>query len=43
MSQQLPRDSMAKCAKSVGEFFLPEGVTFSSAGFSCTKPHGASF
>jgi hypothetical protein len=25
----LPRESMAKCAKSVGEVFLSEGVTFS--------------
>src|ERR1700722_12360745 len=41
LSQQLPRDSMAKCARSVGEFFLPEGVTFSSVCFSCIKPHGA--
>src|ERR1039457_4669249 len=41
LSQQLPRDSMAKCAKSVGEIFLPEGVTFSSVCFSCIKPHGA--
>jgi hypothetical protein len=41
LSQQLPRDSMAQCAKSVGEFFLPEGVTFSSVCFSCIKPHGA--
>src|SRR5260370_29789747 len=32
---------MAKCAKSVGEFFLPEGVTFSSVCFSCFTPHGA--
>src|ERR1700683_2078842 len=30
LSQQLPRDTMAKCAKSVGDLFLPEGVTFSS-------------
>src|ERR1700721_1839973 len=41
LSQQLPRDSMAKCAKSVGEVFLPDGVTFSSAGFFCFTPHGA--
>jgi hypothetical protein len=41
LSQQLPRDSMAKCARSVGEGFLPEGVTFSSVFFSCIKPHGA--
>ena len=34
LSQQLPRESMAKCAKSVGEILLPEGVTFSSACFS---------
>src|ERR1035441_8249866 len=40
-SQQLPRVSMAKCAKSVGEIFLPEGVTFSSVCLSCIKPHGA--
>src|ERR1700719_2365338 len=31
LSQQLPRESMAKCAKSVGEVFFSEGVTFSSA------------
>src|SRR6202453_3543815 len=41
LSQQLPRVSMAKCAKSVGEIFLPEGVTFSSLCFSCSTPHGA--
>ena len=41
LSQQLPRDTMAKCAKSVGEFLLAEGMTFSSVGFSCIKPHGA--
>src|SRR5258705_9460164 len=32
---------MAKCAKSVGEIFLSEGVTFSSVCFSCITPHGA--
>src|SRR6266700_4974355 len=32
---------MAKCAKSVGEVFLPAGVTFSSVCFSCFTPHGA--
>src|SRR5580700_3901231 len=31
LSQQLPRDSMAKCAKSVGKTLLPEGLTLSSA------------
>src|SRR5258708_7598312 len=41
LSQQLPRESMAKCAKSVGEIFLSEGVTFSSVCFSCITPHGA--
>jgi hypothetical protein len=41
LSQQFPRESMAKCAKSVGEVFLPEDVTFSSVCFSCFKPHGA--
>src|ERR1700719_2826829 len=41
LSQQLPRESMAKCAKSVGEIFLSEGVTFSSVWFSCFTPHGA--
>ena len=41
LSQQLPRESMAKCAKSVGEVFLPEGAAFSSAGFFCFTPHGA--
>src|SRR6202048_3609377 len=30
LSQQLPRESIAKCAKSVGDIFLSEGVTFSS-------------
>src|SRR5579863_6045447 len=30
LSQQLPRESMAKCTKSEGELFLPEGGTFSS-------------
>src|ERR1700760_48106 len=34
LSQQLPRESMAKCAKSVAEVSLPEGVTFSSVRFS---------
>jgi len=33
LSQQLPRESMAKCAKSVGEIFLPEGVIFSWVWF----------
>ena len=32
---------MAKCAKSVGDIFLSEGVAFSSVSFSCFKPHGA--
>ena len=32
---------MAKCAKSVGDIFLSEGVTFSSVWFSCFMPHGA--
>src|ERR1700727_4046722 len=41
LSQQLPRESMAKCAKSVGDIFLPEGVTFSSVWFPCFTPHGA--
>src|ERR1700694_74128 len=41
LSQQLPRESMAKCAKSVGDIFLSEGVTFSSVCFSCSTPHGA--
>src|SRR6202171_3937862 len=41
LSQQLPRESMAKCAKSVGDIFLSEGVTFSSVWFSCFIPHGA--
>src|SRR6202048_3930563 len=40
LSQQLPRESMAKCAKSVGEI-LSAGVTFSSVCLSCIKPHGA--
>src|ERR1700704_1269507 len=41
LSQQLPRESMAKCAKSVGDILLSEGVTFSSVWFSCFTPHGA--
>src|ERR1700726_3041665 len=41
LSQQWPRESMAKCAKSVGDMFLSEGVTFSSVWFSCFTPHGA--
>ena len=41
LSQQLPRESMAKCARSVGDVFLSEGVTFSSVWFSCFTPHGA--
>src|ERR1700692_4733438 len=41
LSQQLPRESMAKWAKSVDEIFLPESVTFSSVCFSCFTPHGA--
>src|ERR1700684_2505497 len=41
LSQQLPRESMAKCAKSVGNFSLSEGVTFSAVWFSCFMPHGA--
>src|ERR1700680_3083766 len=39
--QQLPRESMATCAKSVGDIFLSAGVTFSSVCFSCITPHGA--
>src|ERR1700736_4284317 len=41
LSQQLPRESMAKCAKSVGDISLSEGVTSSSVWFSCFMPHGA--
>src|ERR1700760_4442178 len=41
LSQQLPRESMAKCAKSVGGIILSEGVPFSSVWFSCFMPHGA--
>src|ERR1700690_2014081 len=41
LSQQLPRESMAKGAKSVGAIFLSKGVTFSSLWFSCFMPHGA--
>src|ERR1700721_2532952 len=40
LSQQLPRESMAKCAKSVGGILLPESVAFASASFSCLTPHG---
>jgi CMP-N-acetylneuraminic acid synthetase len=39
--QQLPRESMAKCAKSAGAIFLSESATFSSAWFSFFTPHGA--
>src|ERR1700749_3695236 len=41
LSQQLPRESMAKCAESVADIFLSEGVTFSLVCFSCSRPHGA--
>src|SRR5579862_2176003 len=41
LSQQLPRESMAKCAKSVGGVFLSECAIFSSVWFSCFTPHGA--
>src|ERR1700691_3705713 len=41
LSQQLPRESMTKCAKSVGGSFLSEGVTLSSVCSSCFTPHGA--
>src|SRR5580704_17314816 len=41
LSQQLPRESMAKWAKSAGDIFLSEGVTLSSVWFSCLTPHGA--
>gem|GEM_PF-4851366 len=41
LSQQLPRESIAKCAKSVGDIFFSEGVTFSSVCFSCSTAHGA--
>src|SRR5277367_5702069 len=37
LSQQLPRESMAKCAKSVGCIFLPEGATSSSVCLSCIR------
>src|ERR1700736_5702187 len=40
LSQQLPRETMAKCAKSVGDIFLSEGATFSSVWFSCFTPPG---
>src|ERR1700761_2356503 len=39
--QQLPRETMAKCAKSMGDIFLPEGATFSSVCLSFFTPHGA--
>src|ERR1700678_4492703 len=41
LNQQLPRESMTKCAKSVGGIFLSEGVTLSSVCSSCFTPHGA--
>ena len=44
LSQQLPRESMAKCAKSVGDIFLPEGVTFSSVSLLLYQaPRGCGF
>src|SRR6202789_3044070 len=42
LSQQLPRETMAKCAKSVGEIFLSEGVTFSLVCFY-QAPRGCGF
>src|ERR1700678_97161 len=41
LSQQLPRESMAKCTRSVGDIFLSEGVTFSLVCWFCFTPHGA--
>src|SRR6202046_777379 len=41
LSQQLPRESIAKCAKPAGGIFLLEGVTCTSASFSCFTPQGA--
>src|SRR3984957_11736588 len=41
LSQQFPRESMAKCAKSVGDIFWRRGVTCSSVWFSCFMRHGA--
>src|SRR3984885_9677466 len=41
LSQQFPRESIAKCAKSAGGVFLLEGGTCTSASFSCFTPHGA--
>src|ERR1700683_116017 len=41
LSQQLPRESMAKWAKSVGDILVPDGMTFSSVCFSCSTPQGA--
>ena len=37
----MPRESMAKCATSVSDIFLSEGVTFSYVCLSCIKPLGA--
>src|SRR6202041_622243 len=42
LSQQLPRDNIAKCAKSVGELFLPAFGAFSSVSAPPPlRPHGA--
>src|ERR1700727_3386317 len=41
LSQQLPRESMAKWAESVGDIFLSEGVACCWVCFSCSTPHGA--
>src|ERR1700712_4748883 len=40
LSQQLPRESIAKCARSAGGIVLPVDVIFSSTSFSCLTPHG---
>jgi hypothetical protein len=41
LSQQLPRETIPKCANSVGEILLPDGIVFSSTCASRIKPHGA--
>src|SRR5690348_13913686 len=41
LSQQFPRESIAKCAKSYGGVVLPEGLTCTLTSFSCLTPQGA--
>src|ERR1700760_3910761 len=41
LSQQFPRESIAKCAKSAAGIVLPEGLTCTLTSFSCLRPQGA--